>query len=75
LDGPTVLRLWIDTSRVAISPDRKVGCLKAGCEADFLALGADPLKDFSATADIRQAWKDGVRLTLGPRRTGAPDQP
>lgn len=67
-DGPTVLRLWIDTARVSIFPTRKVGCLKTGCEADFLALGADPLKDFAATADIREAWKDGVKLTLVPRK-------
>lgn len=69
-DGPTVLRLWIDTPRVAIFPDRRLGCLEAGCEADFLALGADPLQDFAATADIREAWKDGVKLTLAPRKAG-----
>ncbi len=67
-DGPTVLRLWIDTAKVSIFPKRRVSCLDVGCEADFLALGADPLKDFAATADIRQAWKDGVQLTLAPRK-------
>lgn len=67
-DGPTVLRLWIETGRVTIFPGRKVGCLAVGCEADFLALGADPLESFAATADIRQAWKDGVQLKLVPRK-------
>lgn len=63
-DGPTVLGLWIDTAPATIFPGRRIGCLKVGCEADFLVLGANPLADFSATATIRQAWKDGARLTL-----------
>lgn len=67
-DGPTVLKLWIDTPKTAIFPDRRISCLDVGCEADFLALGGDPVKDFKATADIREAWKDGVKLTLVPAR-------
>lgn len=65
-DGPTVLKLWIDTAPTTIFPDRRIGCLNVGCEADFLVLGADPLADFSATANIHQAWKDGRTLTLAP---------
>lgn len=65
-DGQTVLRLWIDTAPATIFTRRRIGCLNTGCEADFLALGGDPLKDFSATANIRQAWKDGRPLTLAP---------
>jgi hypothetical protein len=72
-DGATVLKLWIETPRVSIFPNRRISCLKVGCEADFLALGADPLKDFSATADIRQAWKDGAQLTLPTRKAGVLD--
>ena len=67
-DGPTVLRLWIETPRLAIFPNRRIGCLKVGCEADFLVLRADPLKDFAATADIAGAWKDGRPLTLVARQ-------
>jgi len=67
-DGPTVLKLWIDTPRMAIFPGRRIGCLDAGCEADFVALGGDPLKSFAATADIRRAWKDGQQLTLVARK-------
>lgn len=63
-DGPTVLKLWIDTAPLTIFPGRRIGCLKVGCEADFLVLGGDPLVNFPATADIRQAWKDGRTLTL-----------
>ena len=63
-DGPTVLRLWIDTAPTTIFPARRIGCLKVGCEADFLVLDGDPLADFSATANIRQAWKDGRTLAL-----------
>jgi len=64
LDAPTVLRLWVDTPRTAIFPSRRLSCLKVGCEADFLILKDDPLKDFSATARISGAWKAGRPLAL-----------
>jgi len=67
-DGPAVLKLWIDTAPTTIFPGRRIGCLKVGCEADFLVLDGDPLADFSATARIRQAWKDGRTLTVAPLR-------
>ncbi len=67
-DGPTVLGLWIDTAPTAIFPGRRIGCLVVGCEADFLVLGGDPLKDFAATGRITGAWKDGAPLTLVPRQ-------
>ena len=51
---------------MTIFPGRRIGCVKAGCEADFLVLGGNPLADFSATANIRQAWKDGRTLSLAP---------
>ena len=63
-DTATLLRLWIETPRVSIFPGRKLSCLDVGCEADFLALGADPTQDLAATKAITAAWKDGRPLTL-----------
>lgn len=65
-DAPTLLKLWIDTSKVAIFPGRRIGCLDPGCEADFLALRRDPVTDLAATREIAFAWKDGQPLALKP---------
>jgi imidazolonepropionase-like amidohydrolase len=65
-DAPTLLRLWIETPRVSIFPGRRLSCLTVGCEADFLALAADPTKDLAATRNITVAWKDGRPLILVP---------
>lgn len=63
-EAPTLLRLWIETPKVSIFPGRRLSCLNVGCEADFLALAADPNKDLAATKAIKAAWKDGRPLTL-----------
>lgn len=39
--APELLRLWIDTARASIFPDRRIGRLEAGYEANFLVLGTD----------------------------------
>ncbi len=65
-DTATLLKLWIETPKVSIFPGRRISCLDLGCEADFLALDADPTRDIAATKAIRAAWKDGRPLTLAP---------
>ena len=58
LGGPLdLLRAWcVDTPR-AVVPD--AGALRDGAAATFLVLGADPLADFAATADIRLRVRNG----------------
>ena len=65
-DTATLLRLWIETPKVSIFPGRRLSCLDVGCEADFLALAADPTNNLAATKTITAAWKDGRPLTLVP---------
>ncbi len=58
-----LLRLaTMDTPR-AIFPERRVGCLRSGCEASFLVLEANPLLGMAAIRDIRWRVKDGVLLS------------
>jgi imidazolonepropionase-like amidohydrolase len=45
-----------------IFPGRKIGVLKPGYEASFLALAGDPTVDFSAVAHIELRVKQGVPL-------------
>ena len=50
-----------DTARV-IFPDRRSGCLEPGCDASFLVLAGDPLKDFAHIRRIRLRVKAGKLL-------------
>ncbi|NNE57774.1 MAG: hypothetical protein HKN36_06665 [Hellea sp.] len=55
-----ILRLWIDTPRLSIFPDRAIGELAPGYEASFLALECNPLEDFDCAVKIEKAVKQGV---------------
>lgn len=61
-DNAAMLRMWGTATPAAIFPDRKIGALKEGYEASFLALEADPLVDWSATKKIRLRFKQGLLL-------------
>lgn len=64
-----LLRAWaVDTPRT-IFPDRKLGALRAGYEANFLVLGADPLEDPENLHRISLRVKDGKILPPMPRIT------
>ena len=43
-------------------PDRRIGCLHPGCEADFLILEADPTEDIRALRRIAGRVMQGVDL-------------
>lgn len=58
-DDQTLLRLWINTPKVSIFPDREVSCLDLGCEGSFLVLQDNPLDRFEALETITLAVKEG----------------
>jgi len=62
LDTRTVLRMLTETTAQAIFPGRRIGLLRDGYEASFVALGANPLEDLRAIRDIRFAVKQGVTI-------------
>jgi imidazolonepropionase-like amidohydrolase len=61
-DNLTLLRLWAVTTPQSIFPERKIGQLDEGFEASFLALEANPLRDFIAVTRIAYRFKQGVPL-------------
>lgn len=65
-DSAAMLRLWGSDTPKAIFPERSVGELSEGFEASFLALAADPLKDWKATSQIPLAFKQGQTLYTNP---------
>ena len=54
----------IFTTSDTLFAERKLGCLENGCEADFLALDANPLDDLAALEQISLRIKAGAEITL-----------
>jgi imidazolonepropionase-like amidohydrolase len=61
-----LLRMWSTDCAAALLPDRRLGRLRPGFEANFLVLGADPLANFDATQNIRLRVKEGRVLNAMP---------
>lgn len=61
-DNLTLLKIWAEATPKAIFPKRKIGALKEGYEASFLALEGDPLQDFLNVKRIKLRFKQGCEL-------------
>lgn len=59
-----LLKIWSEATPRTIFPARKIGKLRAGYEASFLVLEADPLVDFKAVKNIRWRFKQGFVLEV-----------
>jgi imidazolonepropionase-like amidohydrolase len=59
-DNLTLLKMWTETTPKVIFPDRKIGALKEGYEASFLALEGNPLDDFNNVKKIKIRFKQGI---------------
>jgi len=58
-DNLTLLKMWSETTPLAIFPARKIGRLSPGYEASFLVLEGDPIADFANVKRIRKRVKRG----------------
>jgi hypothetical protein len=63
-DNLTLLKLWAETTPKSIFPGRKIGALREGYEASFLALEGNPLEDLENLRAIRMRFKQGYPLEL-----------
>ena len=61
-DHLTLLKMWMETTAKTIFPARKIGALKPGYEASFLALEGNPLEDLQNVRKIKLRFKQGVLL-------------
>lgn len=61
-DNLTLLKMWTETTARTIFPQRKIGALKEGYEASFLALEGNPLEDWQSVRKIKLRFKQGVLL-------------
>ena len=61
-DNLTLLKIWTGNTAKTIFPERKIGELKEGFEASFLALEASPLEDLKNVKRIKLRVKQGEIL-------------
>jgi hypothetical protein len=60
LDNLALLKMWAEATPAAIFPTRKIGALRDGYEATFLALGGNPLEDLQHVRNIKVRFKQGA---------------
>jgi imidazolonepropionase-like amidohydrolase len=61
-DNLTLLKMWAETTPQMIFPKRRIGALKEGCEASFLALEGNPLVDLQNVRKIKMRFKQGFQM-------------
>ena len=57
-----LLKIWAETTPQSIFPGRRIGELRPGFEASFLALEGDPIKDLQNLHKIKLRFKQGFPL-------------
>jgi imidazolonepropionase-like amidohydrolase len=60
VDSLALLKLWAEDTPRSIFPQRRIGFLREGYEASFLALEGNPLDDWRNIRRIRLRFKQGV---------------
>ena len=63
-DNLTLLKMWTEATPKTIFPSRKIGMLRKGYEASFLALEGNPLVDLNNVRKIKLRIKQGNILSL-----------
>jgi imidazolonepropionase-like amidohydrolase len=61
-DNLTLLKMWTETTPRVIFPKRKIGLLREGYEASFLALEGNPIEDLRNLHRIKLRFKKCVLL-------------
>jgi imidazolonepropionase-like amidohydrolase len=55
-----LLKMWTETTAQTIFPSRKIGELREGYEASFVALEGNPLDDLTNLHRIKLRFKQGM---------------
>ena len=59
-----LLKMWSETTPRAVFPQRKIGALEEGYEANFLVLDGNPIEDFSNMRRIRMRVKHSIAVDV-----------
>jgi imidazolonepropionase-like amidohydrolase len=60
----TLLKIAAEDTTQAIFPNRKIGRLKSGCEASFITVADNPLKNFDTVKKVGLRFKQGFFIEL-----------
>ena len=63
-DNLTLLKIAVESTPQTIFPNRKIGKLREGYEANFLVLNGNPLKDFNQIKNINLRFKQGTFINV-----------
>jgi hypothetical protein len=66
VDRLALLKLWAEDTPRAIFPQRRIGFLREGYEASFLALEGNPLDDWRTVRRIKLRFKQGLEVHCSP---------
>lgn len=61
-DNLSLIKMWTEATSSAIFPNRKLGAIKPGYEASFLALEGNPIEDLNNVKKIHFRCKHGIFL-------------
>jgi imidazolonepropionase-like amidohydrolase len=64
VDSLALLKLWTEDTPRSIFPRRRIGLLREGYEASFLALEGNPLDDWRNVRRITLRFKQGVEVPI-----------
>ena len=64
LTNQELLKSWCEATPQAIFPQRRLGKLRDGYEANFIVLSDNPLLNLAAVRDVRLVFKKGQQLHL-----------
>ena len=70
VDTLALLKMWTEDTPRSIFPQRRIGFLREGYEASFLALEGNPLDEWGSTRRIKLRFKQGVEVH--PALSGVP---
>ncbi len=62
-----LLTSWCEATPQAIFPQRRIGKLRDGYEANFVVLPGNPLQDMTAVREVRLVFKNGQQLVGTPK--------
>lgn len=71
----TLLKMWCENTAQTIFPNRKIGRLEEGYEANFIVLQGNPILDFQQVRHITFRVKEGVQLLLDRKPIQTPTTP
>ncbi len=62
MSNADLIKSWCEATPRAIFPNRHIGALRDGYEANMVVLEADPLEDIANIAKVRAVFKGGKKL-------------